>query len=147
MEVLIGKRPGVNYPNEDRVDFDTLISKSDIITIHTPLSDNTRNLISRAEFKKMKSSAILINVAWGGSVNEEDLYNALIDKTIRAAAIDVTEYEPIKPESNLPELNNLLITPHIAWASFESRQRLVGGIVSNIEMFLSGEVRDINLAG
>ncbi len=134
MQVLIGKRPGVEYNEKKRVDFDYILTQSDIITIHTPLSDNTLNLFGEKEFKQMKTSAILINTARGGIVNEEDLYKALKNNTIRAAAIDVVENEPINSGSKLPELPNLLITPHMAWASLESRQRLIAGITDNINL-------------
>lgn len=145
MKVIIGKRPGVLYNDVERVEFSELISVSDIITIHTPLSDNTRNLIGIEEFKKMKKTAILINVARGGIVNEHDLYTALSSKMIKAAAIDVCDQEPIAAGSKLPGLKNLLITPHIAWASVESRKRLLEGIANNIEVFLSGNSDSINL--
>ncbi len=146
MNVLIGKRKGVEYSDTERVDFDTLLNKSDIISIHTPLSDNTKNMFGMPEFKKMKSSAILINAARGGIVNENDLYEALKKNIIRAAATDVTETEPIKPDNKLVELQNMFITPHIAWASLESRKRLIKGIEANIEAFLSGKIDDINIA-
>ena len=94
----------------------------------------------------MKPGVRLINCARGGIISEKDLYDALENKVIRAAAIDVSENEPIDPKSKLPELHNLLITPHIAWASFESRQRLIDGIVSNIKKFLEGKTDEINLA-
>jgi len=146
MKVLIGKRPGVQYSDEDRTDFEQLLSESDIISVHTPLSENTKNLICLPQFKTMKSSAIIINTARGGIINEQDLYYALKNRIIRAAAIDVAENEPIEATSKLPELNNLLITPHIAWASFESRQRLIDGIVLNIEKYNTGDTKSINLA-
>jgi lactate dehydrogenase-like 2-hydroxyacid dehydrogenase len=146
MEVLIYKRYGKEYPESNRVDFEILLAESDIISIHAPLSESTLNLFSTKEFKKMKSSAIIINTARGGIINEEALYHALKNHTIRAAAIDVVQNEPIEANSKLHELNNLLITPHIAWASFKSRQRLIDGIVINIKKFLAGESESINLA-
>jgi len=145
MKVLIGKRPGVIYNDINRIEFSELISESDIISIHTPLSDNTRNLFGLKVFKKMKKTAILINVARGGIVNENDLFNALSNQMIKAAAIDVCDHEPIEAGSKLPGLKNLLITPHIAWASVESRKRLIEGIANNIEIFLSGNSDNINL--
>ncbi len=146
MRVLIGKRKGVDYNDVERVDFDYLLAESDIISIHTPLSENTRNMFSISEFKKMKTSAILVNVARGGIVNEQDLYVALEQKLIRAAATDVTELEPIQPDNKLIKLKNMYITPHIAWASLESRKRLIEGIASNINDFVSGNADRINLA-
>ncbi len=146
MQVLIGKRPGINYGNENRIEFEVLLKESDIITIHTPLSENTKNLFTHSEFKKMKKSAILINVARGGIVNEEDLAQALSNGIIRAAAIDVCEQEPIAKNNQLLSLKNVLITPHIAWASLNSRIKLLNGIEKNIKSFISGNIKDINLA-
>jgi len=146
MHILIGKRKGIVYEGKERMELDVLFRETDILTIHTPLSDNTLNLITMRELELMKTSAILINVARGGIVNEKDLYAALKKKTIRAAAIDVSEIEPIKPENPLPALENLLITPHMAWASYQSRIRLIEGIMHNIDKFINGQGADINLA-
>ncbi len=138
MQVLIGKRKNTDYQDIERVDLDILLKKSDIISIHTPLSDNTRNMFTLSELKKMKKTAILINAARGGIVNESDLYIALKEGFIRAAATDVTEQEPIESDNKLINLENMFITPHIAWASLESRQRLIDGIVQNIKDFIKG---------
>ncbi len=146
MDVLIGKRPGIEYQGEKRLDFEVLLKESDIISIHTPLSENTKNLFTIKEMGKMKKSAILINVARGGIVNEADLAIALSTGMIKAAAIDVCEKEPIEKENKLVGLPNLIITPHIAWASAESRNRLLDGIENNIEQYLAGNGNDINLA-
>ncbi len=139
MKVLIGKRKNVDYQDIERVEFDELLAESDIINIHTPLSENTRNMFAMSEFEKMKNTAILINAARGGIVNENDLYTALKNGIIRAAATDVTEKEPIEAENKLITLNNMFITPHIAWASLESRKRLIDGIIANINDFISGK--------
>jgi len=133
MEILVGKRKGVAYDDDKRVAFDYLLKESDIITVHTPLSENTQNLFGANEFKQMKSSAIIINTARGGIINEDDLFYALKDRIIRAAAIDVTEKEPIPANHPLLGLENIIITPHIAWTSAESRKKLVDGIVDNIK--------------
>ena len=147
MEVLIGKRPNFCYTDdESRVDFEQLLADSDIISIHTPLSEDTQNLFSLPQLEKMKSSAVLINTARGGIINEDDLYIALKNGIIRAAAIDVVGSEPIDEGCKLLELDNILITPHIAWASYESRMRLIEGIINNIEKFLTGTIDEINLA-
>jgi glycerate dehydrogenase len=146
LEVLIGKRPGIIYQGETRVEFTELLSESDMISIHTPLSENTKDLFTIEEFKKMKKSSILINLARGGIVNEADLVNALSSGLIKAAAIDVCGQEPIAKDSELIGLKNLLITPHIAWASFESRMRLLDGIENNISNYLTGNIEAINIA-
>lgn len=146
MKVLIGKRPNIEYNDTERVSIDKLLSESDIVSIHTPLSENTKNLINIESIKKMKPSALLINVARGGIVNEDDLHFALQSNLIRGAATDVMATEPIEPKHKLITLKNLIITPHMAWASLESRQRLIKGIVSNIECFMEGKGESINLA-
>lgn len=138
MKILVGKRQGVEYSDKDRVDFNYLLKESDVITVHTPLSENTKNLFSGDEFKQMKSTAIIINTARGGIINEEDLYIALKNKGIRAAAIDVAEKEPIAAKHPLLSLNNIIITPHIAWTSVESRKKLVDGILANIKAYKNG---------
>ncbi len=135
MEILIARRKGVEYNDDSRVSFETLLHESDVISLHTPLSEQTHNLFTLKEFEKMKKSAVIINTARGGIINEQDLFEALKNKIIRAAAIDVTEKEPIPANSPLLELDNLIITPHIAWTSAESRQKLLQGILNNIESF------------
>ncbi|MFN8255807.1 MAG: D-2-hydroxyacid dehydrogenase [Bacteroidales bacterium] len=146
MNVLVAKRPGVVYNDFDRVELDEMLKKSDIVSIHTPLSDNTLNLITLEKLKLMKPNAILINMARGGIVNEPDLSIALTSKIIRAAATDVCTTEPIPGNHIFNGLNNMVITPHIAWASLESRKRLLDGIVNNIRKFISGDTEEMNLA-
>lgn len=125
----------------ERVDFDTLLAESDILSLHCPLSDRTRDLINLAALKKMKKSAILINVARGPVVNNKDLYAALEAEEIAAAGLDVLEKEPIteeNPLSRFVDSSRLLITPHMAWASVEARERCVQGVYLNIKNFLAG---------
>jgi glycerate dehydrogenase len=140
MEILISKREGVSYKDNFRVSFDTLLKESDIISIHTPLSNQTKNLFTVNEFNKMKNTSIIINVARGGIINEDDLYNALKNKSISGAAIDVTETEPIDKNNKLLTLNNIIITPHMAWTAIESRQRLWDSVVNNIDTFLNNKL-------
>lgn len=124
-----------------RVDFDTLLAQSDVLSLHCPLSDRTRDLIDLAAMKKMKKSAILINVARGPVVNNHDLYTALEAGEIAAAGLDVLEKEPISADNPLGKFmdsNRLLITPHMAWASMEARERCVQGTYLNIRNFLAG---------
>ncbi|MDE7284940.1 MAG: D-2-hydroxyacid dehydrogenase [Lachnospiraceae bacterium] len=130
----------------ERVEFDTLLKESDIISLHCPLSDRTRNLINKNAFEKMKKSAILINVARGPVVNTQDLYQALTEETIAAAGLDVLEKEPMEqsnPLSQIKDSTKLIITPHMSWASIESRTRLIEEVVKNIEAFLNGEYRNV----
>lgn len=129
-----------------RVDFDTLLKESDFLSLHCPLSDITRNLINLDALKKMKKTAILINVARGPVVNDQDLYTALTENYIAAAGLDVTSTEPMKssnPLSTIMDSNRLIITPHLAWASIEARNRCVSETCKNIEAFLQGEDRNI----
>lgn len=125
----------------DRVDLDTLLAQSDVLSLHCPLSDRTRNLIDLAAMKKMKKSAVLINVARGPVVNSADLYTALTEGEIAAAGLDVLEKEPItdeNPLSRFKDSNRLIITPHMAWAGVEARERCVDGVYRNIKNFLAG---------
>lgn len=117
-----------------------LLSNSDVISLHCPLTGETRNLISYSEFEKMKPSAYLINVARGGIVNEIALKEALIANKIAGAAIDVLAEEPPKSDSILLKLDlpNLLITPYIAWASRTARQNLLNQVANNILQYYSG---------
>lgn len=130
----------------ERVDFDTLLKESDFLSLHCPLSDITRNLINLDALKKMKKTAILINVARGPVVNDEDLYTALTENDIAGAGLDVTGTEPMKdsnPLSKFKDSDRLIITPHMAWASIEARTRCVSETCKNIEAYLKGEDRNI----
>lgn len=114
-----------------------LLSASDIVSVHCPLNERTLNLIAKEELEKMKSSAILINVARGGIVNEAALADALNEGTIRGAALDVFTSEPLResPLYNLKEPYRLLASPHNAWSSVEAIDRLVECITQNIKQF------------
>ena len=130
----------------ERVEFDELLHRSDILSLHCPLSDRTRGLIDLTALRKMKKSAILINVARGPVVNNADLYTALEEGSIAAAGLDVLEQEPITADNPLGKIKDstkLIITPHMSWASTESRFRLVEETAQNIEAFLKGENRNI----
>lgn len=129
----------------ERVDFDTLLGRSDILSLHCPLTDKTKNLFTLHAFKKMKKNAILINVARGPIVNDQDLYTALTENLIAAAGLDVTGTEPMKdsnPLSRFSDSNRLIITPHMAWASTEARNRVVTETYWNIDSFLKGKARN-----
>jgi len=117
---------------------ETLLSESDIISIHAPLNEQTLNLINHTNLSLLKDESILLNLGRGGIVNEVDLAKTLNSKNIYAG-LDVLEKEPIDENNPLLAVNNenqILITPHIAWASFEARTRLLEGIVKNIQEFL-----------
>ena len=130
----------------ERVDFDTLLKESDFLSLHCPLSDRTRDLIDLDALKKMKKSAVLINVARGPVVNESALYTALTEDIIAGAGLDVLSAEPIRRDNPLGKIKDsgkLIITPHLAWASIEARNRCVSETCQNIKAFLKGEDRNI----
>ena len=129
----------------ERVDLDTLLHKSDILSLHCPLTDRTRNLINKDTLKKMKPTAILVNVARGPVVNDEDLYEALEAGVIAGAGLDVLGVEPMEktnPLGKIKDSRKLLITPHMAWASVEARTRCLEEVYKNIEAFTKSEARN-----
>ena len=130
------------------LDFDEFLSTCDIISIHCPLNDDTRGLFDYNAFSKMKRDAILINVARGGIVVDADLYRALNENLIYGAGLDVTSTEPMSddnPLSDYMDSTRLIITPHMAWASVEARNRVVKETALNIEAFIKGEDRNVIL--
>ena len=150
MEVMVAKIPGRNYDenksqniHEKRYDLDEVLEKCDILTLHTPLTELTRDLINLERMKKMKKSAAILNLARGPVINQEDLYFALKNKIIKSAAIDVTSVEPVEKDSKLFELENLIITPHIAWKSEKSLTRLMDEVENNLKMFLEGKLEGL----
>ena len=128
------------------VDFDTLLAESDFLSLHCPLSNLTERLIDGEALKKMKSTAILLNVARGRVVDNTALYEALMNGEIQAAGLDVVENEPLEPSnplSGFQDSSRLIITPHLAWASVEARTRCVWEAHENIAAFLRGEDRNV----
>ena len=136
MQVLIAEHQG-KPPRPGRMIFDEVLQQADFITLHCPLSQETHHLIGRREFELMKSSAYLINTARGGLVNETDLLQCLSSGHIAGAAIDVIQEEPPDKDNLIlrEQPANLIVTPHIAWASRESRQRLLNQLAGNISNF------------
>lgn len=127
------------------VDFDTLLKTSDIISIHAPKNENTYHLFNEYALRKMKKDAIIINVGRGGIIDEEALVHVLNDNHLSGAGLDVFEHEPLLETDALygvNDMNKLLLTPHIAWASIESRERCVEEIYKNILAFLKNEKRN-----
>ncbi len=138
-----GKSTCTDY---ERVEFDTLLQESDILSLHCPLSDRTRGLIDKDALLKMKETAILVNVARGPVIDTQALYDALIANQIAGAGLDVLEREPMTKDNPLAQIKDstkLIITPHMAWASVESRTHMVQEVVKNIEAFLAGEDRNV----
>lgn len=116
-----------------------VFSDSNVVSLHCPLTETTKNLVNLERLKLMKREAVLINTGRGGLVNETDLAEALEKGLLAAAGVDVLSSEPPVPGHPLVGVKNCFITPHIAWATFEARQRLMGQAVRNIEAFLSGQ--------
>jgi len=150
MNVIVAEHKNITLDKVrvGRVSFETVIEKADIITLHCPLTEETKNLISTRQFQKMKPSCILINTARGGLVDEQALLIALKNEMIAAAGIDVLEQEPPSNKSILvgdetENLNNLIVTPHIAWASRQSRQKLIDKIAENINYFITDEYHNL----
>lgn len=129
----------------ERVSLETLLKSSDIISLHCPLSDKTFHLIDDRALHMVRPSSILINVARGPVVDNTALYHALNENRLMAAGLDVLEGEPITPDNPLSQFTDstrLIITPHMAWASTEARQRVVDETAENIKAFLKGEPRN-----
>ena len=123
-----------------QVDLDTLLAESDILSIHAPLNEYTEGLMDKDVFRKMKSDAILLNLGRGPIINEADLADALNAGQIKAAGLDVLSAEPMAKDSpllNVKDKDRLFITPHIAWATIEARQRLMKIIAGQIQEFLA----------
>lgn len=116
-----------------------VFSDSNVVSLHCPLTETTKNLVNLERLKLMKREAVLINTGRGGLVNETDLAEALEKGLLAAAGVDVLSSEPPVPGHPLVGVKNCFITPHIAWATLEARQRLMGQAVRNIEAFLSGQ--------
>jgi len=143
MQVLLAGRPGESPLRANRVDFQACLAQSDVVSVHVPLADSTRNMMGRDELAQMKRRAILVNTARGGVVDELALLEALREGRLAGAAVDVLATEPPPPDHPLVRANlpNLLITPHVAWASQEAQQTLANSVVENIAAFIRGEHR------
>jgi len=133
------------FPQPGLVDLDTILTQSDIITLHVPLTPETKNMIGAKELKKMKHSAILINTARGGLVDEAALVEALKTGTIAGAGFDVLTKEPPKEGNILLDatIPNLIVTPHVAWASKDAMQILADQLIDNIEAFVAGKPQNV----
>jgi glycerate dehydrogenase len=144
MQVLIAQRPGTDTLEEGRLHLNDLLETVDVLSLHCPLTEATRGLIGVAELALMKNEAILINTARGGIVDETALAEALRSGQLGGAGVDVLSEEPPVDENPLlqDDIPNLIVTPHIAWASRESRQRLVDELEKNIQAWCSGKFRN-----
>lgn len=128
------------------VSFEHLLEESDVVSIHCPLNERTRGLFDAAAFRRMKKTAIVVNVARGAVICEDDLYHALKEGEIAGAGLDVLTHEPIEKDNPLLTLldsGRLMITPHIAWAGVGARERCVRVVAENIRAFLQGKPQNI----
>lgn len=125
-------------PGIERCPLDELFARADVLSLHCPLSPETQGLVNASRLRLMKPSALLINTARGGLVVEDDLAEALASGGIRGACLDVLGREPPGPENPLLSSPNCWITPHLAWASLESRRRLLDATLDNVEAFVRG---------
>ena len=132
-------KPEIKKP----VDFETLLKTSDIVTLHAPLTPQTKEIINEKTLSLMKRNSILINTARGALVDEAAVRKALENGTIAGYAADVVSCEPMSKDSPLLNAPNCLITPHIAWAAVETRQRLLSIVVSNVKAFLDGTPQNV----
>ena len=139
-----------NNSNYKRVTLEELLAQSDVITIHCPLNEATKNLISTREFAQMKKSAFILNLGRGGIVDEQALFDALVHEDIAGAGLDVLKKEPIDESNPLyafKDSNRLLITPHQGWGSQEARQRCADETYENIVAYLNGTFRNRVIGG
>jgi glycerate dehydrogenase len=147
MEVLVAERKNATQARDGRIAFEKVLRESDVISLHCPLTDETRNLIAATELNLMKRDAILINTARGALIDDYALIEALKNQTIAGAGIDVLRLEPPREGSLLLDLKlpNLIVTPHNAWASRQAMQRLADQVIDNLEAFVRGEPRNLIL--
>jgi glycerate dehydrogenase len=148
MKILVAARPGTTGPvPQDRIAVDQLFRQADFISLHCPLTTETKNLINEQSLASMKSTAFLVNTARGALIDETALIQALRNKRIAGAALDVITKEP--PPTDHPmilsakALDNLIVTPHTAWSARETRERLLEEVKENIGSFLRGKPRNI----
>lgn len=144
MQVLVAGRPGSTDVPPGRTPYDEVLARADVLSLHCPLNETTRNLVSAEAIARMKPSAILVNTARGGLVDSGALVRALESSAIAGAAIDVLPTEP--PVDGDPLLDytgeNLIVTPHIAWASDQARQNAINELAANVQAFIAGKTRN-----
>ena len=136
------KKPQPDFTNFRFVELDELLANSDIVSLHCPLTPQTEKMVNAEFISKMKPNAVLINTSRGASVDEEALAEALKSGRIFAAGVDVLSTEPPEADNPLLGCDNCIITPHIAWAGYETRKRLVGIVYDNLKAFIDGKVQN-----
>jgi len=143
MRVLGNNRRPRSVEGVEQTDLDTLLRNSDIVTVHCPLNADSENMFNAEAFGKMKQGALFVNTARGGVMKEEDLLQALNSGHLGGACIDTLRVEPMEEDCILMEAKNCIITPHIAWAPVETRQRLMTIVADNIRQFLNGTPKNV----
>ncbi|HZY43609.1 MAG TPA: NAD(P)-dependent oxidoreductase, partial [Anaerolineae bacterium] len=145
MRVLISEHKQASKIREGRTSFEDTLRESDVVSLHCPLTDETRDMLGAAEFAMMKSNALLINTARGALVEDAALIEALQNGSIAGAGYDALREEPPREGSPLLDLNlpNFIVTPHVAWASNEAVQALADQVIDNIEAFIAGTPRNL----
>ena len=145
MNVLISEHKNAREVRRGRTAFTEMLQQSDVVTLHCPLTDATRDMLGPQEFEMMKRNALLINTARGALIQDEALINALENGLIAGAAVDCLREEPPRKGSALLDLNLLcfIVTPHVAWASDEAVQALADQVIDNIEAFVAGRPQNV----
>jgi glycerate dehydrogenase len=145
MNVVVAERRGAAEIRPDRVRFDRVLESSDILVVLCPLTPETAGLIGEAELSRMRPGALLINCARGGIVDDAALADALEQGRIAGAGVDVLSKEPPPADHPLlrPDLPNLVVTPHVAWASVQSLESLAEQLIGNLEAFAAGDPRNV----
>jgi glycerate dehydrogenase len=146
MHILVHNRtiyPEFESNNLKFVPFDELLAKSDFLSLHCPLTPETKDIINKSSIAKMKQNAFLINTSRGPLINEKDVAEALNNNQIAGAALDVISKEPMEKNNPLLGTKNCIITPHIAWAPKEARQRLMQTTINNLRAFLEGSPKNV----
>jgi glycerate dehydrogenase len=145
MKVLISEHKNAKSIRAGRMAFDEALAQSDVVTLHCPLTDETRDMFGRREFELMKRNALLINTARGALIQDEALIAALREGLIAGAASDVLREEPPRDGSPLLDLNlpNFIVTPHVAWASDEATQTLADQVIDNLEAYVAGRPQNV----
>ena len=143
MQVLVSTRTVPENPPYPMVTIAEAFARADVLTLHCPLTEETKELVNAIRLGSMKPSAILINTSRGGVVAEHDLADALNNDVIAGAYLDVLQQEPMSPDTPLRHAKNCVITPHIAWAPLETRQRLLQIVTDNLEHFLAGNPQNL----
>lgn len=138
MNIVISTRTKPENCPYEVTDIITAVKKADFLTFHCPLTEQTKGIINADLLDAMKTSAVLINTSRGAVVNEKDLANALNDKKIASAYLDVLDKEPMSPDTPLKTAENCIITPHTAWAAYETRKRLFDIVCENIRLWQNG---------